>query len=136
MPGKMPGASGLRRWVWMTGKTGRGMRPWPRLAQGSADLIQGLGPQRGACWTLYKAKYNTRGTIREEALGWTDRCGTGGELGLIARPYTRPGPAERSLDLIQGRRCCTIIYNTGGTIICEEALGRTDKCGTGGELGV
>ena len=49
----------------MTGKTGRGMRPWLGLAQGSADLIQGLGPQRGA-WTLYKADVVVQYTILEE----------------------------------------------------------------------
>ena len=47
------------------------------LAQGSADLIQGLGPQRGA-WTLYKAElynniqYSGEPSARRPWVGRTD----------------------------------------------------------------
>ena len=71
------------------------------LAQGSADLIQGLGLQHRGVGTLYKAQGCTQGYTRHrgvgtlykagvqfiqysirEALGRTDRCGTGGGLGF------------------------------------------------------
>ena len=52
------------------------------LAQGSADLIQGLGLQHRGVGTLYKAGVQFIQYSIREALGRTDRCGTGGEGGI------------------------------------------------------
>ena len=64
----------LRRWkvrmAWTAGKTGRGMRPWPWAPR----TLYKASCRGGG--TLYKAQV-VRSTIRE-ALGRTDRCGTGG----------------------------------------------------------
>ena len=52
------------------------------LAQGSADLIQGLGLQHRGVGTLYEAGVQFIQYSIREALGRTDRCGTGGGLGF------------------------------------------------------
>ena len=54
---KMPGAAGLRRRVWMTGKTGRGMRPWPRAPCGPYTRP---GPAEEGPYTrlLYNIQYS------------------------------------------------------------------------------
>ena len=53
----MPGAAGLRRRVWMTGKTGRGMRPWPRalrtLYKAWACSTGVWGPYTRLAYNLY-----------------------------------------------------------------------------------
>ena len=72
----------LRRWkvrmAWTAGKTGRGMRPWPWAPR----TLYKASCRGGG--TLYKAQV-VRSTIRE-ALGRTDRCGTGGaKIGSLTK---------------------------------------------------